>query len=324
VSLCGKKSIHHKGSQREEKSNTKEKKEIMDRTRQSYIYALLAILFWATVPTAFKISLRELDILPMLTIASLTSATILFIVVASGKKIHLLKITTRRELLNSAVLGFINPFLYYLILLKAYQLLPAQVAQPLNMIWPIILVFLSVPVLGQKIEKKSYIALFVSFIGVYIISSQGNLFKPMNSNITGILLATGSSVFWALYFILNVKDKRDEGVKLLLNFIFGSLYLIIAMTITGKWQVEPGLKGVLASAYVGLFEMGIAFLFWLKALQMASNTAKVSNLVYLAPFLSLIFVHFILHESVYYTTPLGLVMIITGIFIQNKRSKVSV
>jgi drug/metabolite transporter (DMT)-like permease len=260
----------------------------------------------------------------MLTIASLTSAVVLFIVVASGKKIHVLKLTTGRELLNSAVLGFINPFLYYLILLKAYQLLPAQVAQPLNMIWPIILVFLSVPVLGQKIEKKSYIALFVSFIGVYIISSQGNLFKPMNSNITGIFLATGSSVFWALYFILNVKDKRDEGVKLLLNFIFGSVYLIIAMIITGKWQIEPGVKGVLASAYVGLFEMGFAFLFWLKALQMASDTAKVSNLVYLAPFLSLIFVHFILHESVYYTTPLGLVMIIAGIFIQNKRSNVPV
>ena len=42
--------------------------------------------------------------------------------------------------------------LYYLILLKAYQLLPAQVAQPLNMIWPVILVFLSVPILKQKRE----------------------------------------------------------------------------------------------------------------------------------------------------------------------------
>jgi drug/metabolite transporter (DMT)-like permease len=293
----------------------------MDRTKQSYIYASLAILFWSTVPTAFKISLRELDILPMLTIASLTSSVILFIVVTSGKKIHLLRLTTSKELLNSAILGFINPFLYYLILLKAYQLLPAQVAQPLNMIWPIILVFLSVPILGQKIERKSFIALFISFTGVYIISSQGSLFKSMNSNITGVLLATGSSVFWALYFILNVKDKRDEGVKLLLNFLFGSLYLLIALIITGKWQIEPGLKGVIASVYVGLFEMGIAFLFWLKALQMASTTAKVSNLVYIAPFISLFFVHYILHEPVYYTTPAGLILIIAGIFVQTNQSK---
>lgn len=296
----------------------------MEKTRQSYIYAGLAIMFWSTVPTAFKISLRELDILPMLTIASLTSTLVLMIVVLASGKTHLIRITTRKQLLKSAILGFINPFLYYLILLKAYQLLPAQVAQPLNMIWPIILVFLSVPILGQKIEKKSYLALFVSFIGVYIISSQGSLFKPFHSNLTGVLLATGSSFFWAFYFILNVKDKRDEGVKLLLNFIFGSIYLIITLIITGMWQFEIGFMGAIASVYVGIFEMGITFLFWLKALQMASTTAKVSNLVYLAPFLSLVFVHYILHEPVYYTTPLGLVMIISGIFIQSKRSKIPV
>lgn len=291
-----------------------------DRTNQSYFYAGLAIIFWSTVPTAFKICLGELDILPMLTIASLTSTLVLFIIVLAGKKSYLLKETTLKGLLNSAILGCINPFLYYLILLKAYQLLPAQVAQPLNMIWPIILVFLSVPILKQKIESKSIIALFISFIGVYIISSQGNLFKPGHSNLTGVLLATGSSIFWAFYFILNVKDKRDEGIKLLLNFTFGSIYLIAIMIITGKWQTNIGLRGAVAAVYIGIFEMGITFFFWLKALSLASTTAKVSNLVYIAPFLSLVFVHFILNEPVYYTTPVGLILIIYGIFVQNRRS----
>jgi drug/metabolite transporter (DMT)-like permease len=293
----------------------------MDKTRQSYLYAGLAIFFWSTVPTAFKISLAELDILPMLTIASLSSALILSVVVITGGKTSLLRLTTRKELLNSAILGFINPFLYYLILLKAYQLLPAQVAQPLNMIWPIILVFISVPVLGQKIGKKSFLALFISFTGVYVISSQGNLFRPFHSHLTGVLLATGSSVFWAFYFILNVKDKRDESIKLLLNFLFGSAYLVVTMIIIGKFEFETGFRGFISSVYVGCFEMGITFFFWLKALQLASTTAKVSNLVYLAPFLSLVFIHFILHEPVYYTTPVGLIIIISGIFVQNYRSK---
>jgi drug/metabolite transporter (DMT)-like permease len=292
----------------------------MDRVKSSYIYAGLAIFFWSTVPTAFKISLGELDILPMLTIAAITSMMVLLVVVLAGNKTVLIRKTSWKELLNSALLGFINPFLYYLILLKAYQLLPAQVAQPLNMIWPIILVFLSVPILGQKIERESFIALFISFAGVYIISSQGNLFKAGHSNFTGVILATFSSVFWAIYFILNVKDKRDEAVKLFLNFLFGSCYLVVAMIITGKWQVDIGFKGAIASIYIGIFEMGITFFFWLKALQMASTTDKVSNLVYFAPFLSLVFVHFILHEPVYYTTPFGLLLIISGILIQTRKS----
>jgi len=291
----------------------------MDKTRKSYLYAGLAILFWATVPTAFKISLGELEILPMLTFSSITSAIVLFIAVVAGRKKELIFKSSPKELLSSAILGFINPFLYYLILLKAYQLLPAQVAQPLNMIWPIILVFLSVPILHQRIEKKSFIALFISFAGVYIISSQGKPFSGGQANLTGVLLASGSSIFWALYFILNVKDKRDESVKLLLNFIFGSVYLAVAMIITGKWQLAVSFKGIAASVYVGIFEMGITFLFWLKALQLAKTTDKVSNLVYFAPFLSLIFVHFILHEPVYYTTPAGLLLIISGIVIQNRK-----
>jgi len=292
---------------------------MMSPTRKSYIYAGLAIFFWSTVPTAFKISLGEMDILSMLTIATLSSTAVLTIALFSGRKTGQLMKTTGRELLKSAILGLINPFIYYLILLRAYQLLPAQVAQPLNMIWPVIIVFLSVPILRQKIAGRSYLALLISFVGVYIIASQGKPFTASHSDLKGVFLATGSSLFWAVYFLMNVKDKRDETVKLLLNFIFGSIYLIAAMIITGNFHSVPGLKGVAASVYIGIFEMGITFLFWLRALQMATTTDKVSNLVYLAPFLSLVFVHFIIHEPVYYTTPAGLLLIIIGILIQNRK-----
>jgi drug/metabolite transporter (DMT)-like permease len=290
----------------------------MDRTRLSYIYAGLAVLFWSTIPTAFKIGLAELEVIPMLTVATVTSTIVLFIIVCSGKKLPLLKNITVNELLMSALLGFINPFLYYIILLRAYKLLPAQVAQPLNMIWPIILVFLSVPMLKQRIAGKSFIALFISFIGVYVISSQGQLLHPGRSNPLGMLLATSSSFFWAFYFILNVKDKRDESVKLLTNFLFASVYMILVFLVSGKADQLISLRGALASVYIGVFEMGITFFFWLKALQLAETSDKISNLVYLAPFLSLVFIHFIIKEPVYYTTPVGLVLIISGIYVQNR------
>lgn len=291
----------------------------MDNTGRSYLYGILAILFWATIPTAFKLCLARLDILPMLTIASVVSAAALFLIIVAENKLSLLKRNTPADLLHSALLGLVNPFLYYLILLKAYQILPAQVAQPLNMIWPIILVFLSVPVLKQRIEKKSFVALLISFLGVYIISSQGKILSPGHADITGVLLATGSSVFWAFYFILNVKDKREESVKLFLNFMFASVYLIFALLITGSWPENIEASAVVPAIYIGLFEMGITFYLWLKALQLAPTTDKISNLVYLAPFLSLILVHFVLHEPVFFTTPAGLLLIITGIMIQNRK-----
>jgi drug/metabolite transporter (DMT)-like permease len=293
----------------------------MDRAKLSYIYAGLAVLFWSTIPTVFKIGLGELDVLTMLTIATVTSTIVLFVIVVAGRKIALLKKTGRRDLLSSALLGLVNPFIYYIILLKGYRLLPAQVAQPLNMIWPIILVFLSVPVLKQSIPAKSFAALFISFAGVYIISSQGHPFHPGRSDTTGVILASGSSLFWALYFIFNMKDRRDEAVKLFTNFLFATVYLLIAIAFFRDPESVISFKGAAASVYVGIFEMGITFYFWLKALQLSTTSDKVSNLVYLAPFISLVFVHFILKEPVYYTTPAGLLLIISGIFIQNRRSK---
>lgn len=257
----------------------------------------------------------------MLSIASFTSAIVLFVAAAATGKLHLVKQSGSREIIYSALLGLINPFIYYLILLRAYSLLPAQVAQPLNMIWPIILVFLSVLLLKQNIPVKSFIALFISFAGVYIISSQGNLFHPGRSDAKGVLLATGSSVFWAFYFILNVRDKREESVKLFLNFLFGSVFLLLTLIFTGQWKLPLTTKGVFAAVYIGLFEMGITFFLWLKALRLAPSTDKVSNLVYIAPFLSLIFVHFILKEHIYYTTPAGLLLIISGIILQNSKQR---
>jgi len=256
----------------------------------------------------------------MLTIATFTSTIALFILLIALKKFDLVLKTTGKELLSSAFLGLLNPFIYYIILLKAYRLLPGQVAQPLNMIWPIILVFLSVPILKQKIPAKSFLALFISFAGVYIISSQGHPFKPGSSDPLGVLLATGSSVFWSLYFIYNMKDKRDESVKLFTNFLFASLFLIIATFATGNWHPVLSLKGFGASVYVGVFEMGITFFFWLKALQLAETSDKVSNLVYLAPFISMVLLYFIIKEPVYYTTPVGLLLIISGIWVQNRKA----
>jgi len=217
-------------------------------------------------------------------------------------------------------MGFLNPFLYYIILFKAYSLLPAQVAQPLNMVWPIVLVFMSIPLLKQKVSTRSFIALFISFTGVYFISSQGDLLKPGNSNPLGIGLALGSSVIWSLFFIYNVRDERDDEVKLFLGFVFATIFIVLTNIITGNIHAPP-IKGLAAAIYTGCFEMGITFVFWLKALRISKSASRISIYVYLAPFLSLVFIHIFVGEYIYLTTIMGLVLIITGILVQKLRLK---
>jgi drug/metabolite transporter (DMT)-like permease len=215
-------------------------------------------------------------------------------------------------------MGALNPFIYYLVLFKAYDILPAQVAQPLNMVWPIILVFLSVILLGQKIRAISFIALFISFTGVYFISSQGEPWAFRFRDPQGVALALCSSVIWSFYWILNVKKGGDETLLLALNFFFASIYITLLMVILDRFH-GLSLLGVGLAVYSGAFEMGITFLLWIKAMKLSQSTDKISNLVYIAPFLSLIFIHFLVGEQIYVTSVAGLSLIIIGIILEKIR-----
>jgi len=53
----------------------------------------------------------------------------------------------------------------------------------------------------------------------------------------------------------------------------------------------------------------------MNALKFSKNTAKVSNLIYFSPFVSLIIIHFMVGEMIHLSTIAGLVLIITGIMI---------
>lgn len=287
----------------------------MTNQNRSYLFAISAILLWSTVGTAFKITLRHLNYAQLLFFSSLVSVIILGIFISVNGQFRLIRQTSTKQLGYSALLGFLNPFAYYLILFKAYSLLKAQEAVALNYIWPMMLVLLSVPVLKQKIKFISVIALLISFSGAIIIATKGRPFSLDLSEPLGVGLALSSALFWAMFWLLNVRDQREETLKLFMNFLFGFLYTLIYCVFTGN-LIIPGFEGALGSVYIGLFEMGITFVLWLKALKYAENTAKVSNLVYLSPFISLVFISLIIGEKILPSTIAGLTLIITGIVLQ--------
>ena len=292
----------------------------MKDQKKAYIFALIAVMFWSTVAVAFKLTLTELhhDHIQMLFLASISSLFILFIAVLSQKKLYLLKKLTAKDYLFSAFLGSLNPFLYYLILFKAYDLLPAQEAQPLNYTWSIMLVLLSVPILKQKISWKSFIAIIISFFGVYVISSHGDILSFKFTNSYGAMLALSTAVIWAFFWIYNAKDDKDAAVRLFLNFVFGTIYITITVLVFSDIS-SISFKGILGGTYIGFFEMGLTFLLWSKALKLSVTTAKVSNLIFLSPFVSLVLIHYILpNEDVLLSTYIGLIFIVAGIYMQRK------
>ncbi len=287
----------------------------MSRQTQAYVYAGCAILLWSTVASAFKVSLRYVEAPHMLLYAALVSTAVLFVVAAWQRKLGQALSCSPKQYLRSAALGFLNPFLYYLVLFEAYDRLPAQEAQPLNYMWPIVVVILSVPLLKQPIGRVSLAAIGVSFFGVLVISTRGDLLGFSLSDPIGTALAVGSAFIWAAFWLSNVRDDRDEVVKLLLSFVFGLAFVsAAAFALAGPPPLDP--RGIGGSVYVGVFEMGVTFVLWMRALSLSRTTAQVSNLVYLSPFLSLVLISVIVGETILPSSVIGLVFIIGGIVIR--------
>ena len=166
--------------------------------------------------------------------------------------------------------------------------------------------------LRQRIRIASWLGIFVSFFGVLLLSTRGDLLGLRFGDPLGVGLALSSSVIWALYWILNMKDSRAPVEKLFLGFFFGTIYVGVYAWLKG-FAMMPPLAGLVGGIYVGVFEMGITFLFWLAALEASENTARISNLIFLSPFVSLLLLHFVAGEEILVSSILGLVFIVVGI-----------
>ena len=287
----------------------------MQDQRKAYLYALGAVLVWSTVASAFKISLRSLSPPHLLLYANLTSVVLLGLLLLCRRELGLALPKSPREFLRSAGLGLLNPFLYYLILFKAFALLPAQEAQPLNYTWAITLSILAVPLLKQRLKLREIIAILISYSGVLVISTRGDLFGLNFSDPFGVALALGSTVVWALYWIYNARGDRPPLAGLFLNFLC-ALPLIFIYCLLFTEMRAPDLTGLLGAIYVGCFEMGISFFLWLQALRYTKSTARISSLIFISPFISLVPIYFVVGEEILPSTFYGLVLIVAGLVLQ--------
>lgn len=292
------------------------------RFEPAFLYGALAVLLWSTVSTAFKLSLRYLSPLGLLFFSSLVSTLFLFAYLFIFHR-NLIGKEHLKNLILSLKAGILNPFVYYLMLFNAYHRLPAQQAQVLNYTWAIVLPLMTLAVRKERLKWRDIGALLFSFVGVIIISTKGNLRQLDFTDPIGVIIAISTSVVWAGYWIINMQDQRPAIIKLSYNFLVGTLLILVWSLATmgfmdASWFIANISIhwGILAAVWVGIFEMGFTFLIWYKALEKAPSTASVSNLIFITPFLALVFIRIILREPIFPATIIGLVIIIASNILQ--------
>ncbi|MFG6666894.1 DMT family transporter [Halomonas sp. HNIBRBA4712] len=280
----------------------------MNQDRQAIAFGLAAVALWSTVATAFKVALAFMTPLELMWIAALVSWALMGALVV------------KRGLLTQALSGWktaawaglMNPVAYYLVLFAAYDRLPGQEAMALNYTWGLTMALLAVPILGQRLALKDLAAGCVAYAGVWVIATRGQVLNVNFEDPLGVALALASTLIWALYWLLNTRDAREPLVGQWQNFSVG-LPILTVLLLLGPGFTWHGPAALGAGVYVGLFEMGIAFIFWQLAVHRVSRTAKVTNLIFLSPPVSLLLLHVVVGEPLMMSTFIGLALILIGL-----------
>lgn len=287
----------------------------MSQDRQAILYGLGAVALWSTVATAFKIALAWMSPLELMWLAAFVSWVLMGALVFKQGNIET---ALRSGWKTAAWAGLMNPVAYYLVLFAAYDRLPGQEAMALNYTWALAMAFLAVPILGQRLTRIDIVAGLIAYAGVWVIATRGSVIDVDFADPLGVILALASTLLWALYWLLNAKDKRQPLVGQWQNFSVG-LPVLTALLLLGpglQWHGWPALG---AGVYVGLFEMGVAFILWQLAVHNVSRTAKVSNLIFLSPPVSLLLLSLVVGEPIFPSTLVGLGLILLGLGVQQRQ-----
>ncbi|NBI69343.1 hypothetical protein D1646_21770 [Pseudoflavonifractor sp. 60] len=282
--------------------------------KREYLFAGISILFWGSTASVMTLMADGLSSIATTFYNSLVAAGFLFFLNLFTRRLPLLRSLSIRVLLRLVALGLIGMLSVSMLLYYGLTHLKAQQAFIINYLWPILIILFAWPILGQRMTIRKTAALLLSFLGVVIVATEGDLSNPSQLDTGGVLACVLAASCYALFSVLNLKVTCDKFVATMIYYTASALVILPVLLWTeGVLALTlPQWGGVL---WMGALSNGLSYATWAMAMD-RGDPAKLSNLAYLTPFISLIYIFFVLHEPIHWTSLAGLFFILLGVAVQ--------
>lgn len=283
--------------------------------KKSYFYAITTVLIWSTMAAVVKSMLFDIPNLQALSISSYIAFAFLLLLNAKNGMLREVKQYKARDYLVISGLGFIGLFVYSALYYYGLSQLSAQEACILNYLWPIMIVVFSCIILKERMTVMKGVAIGCSFLGIVILS-MGNQGSATGNTILGIISCVVAAICYGLFSVLNKKSNYNQNISMMLIWLVTAVCSMILGLMTESWVPIYGMQWI-GLLWLGVVIDAVAYLLWALALNGAENTAKIANLAYLTPFLSVVISAVFLKEPVQLRALIALVFIIGGILVQS-------
>ena len=289
--------------------------------KKAYFFAAVSIIFWSSLAAISKLMLNDFSSYVILTFSSFFAFLALLAVNFFKGNLKQLKNYKVKDYIITTLICLPGTFLYYVFLYLGTDRMEASKAFIINYLWPIMSVVFACIILKEKVTLRKCIAFALSFLGVFTVASD-NLLNFKSTSFIGVFFLILAAVCYGLFTVLNKKWDYDYLISMMISF-FVTIIFSLAIVLSLRQELYANAIQILGFAYNGIFIMAIATVTWALALKLG-GTAKISNLAYITPFLSLVWTFLILQEPIKPLSLLGLIIIVIGIFIQLKDNKKAV
>lgn len=283
--------------------------------KKNYTYALLTVSIWATMAASVKLLMNNIPNLETLAVSSVFAFVFLLIMNIKNGSIKEMGKYSAKDYVTMAGHGFLGLFLYSALYYYGLTQLTSQEACILNYLWPIMLVVFSSVILKEKLTGTKIIAMLFSFFGIIILSTGSGNMATSNTAL-GMLSCIVAAACYGLFSVLNKKADYNQNIAMMVIWFVVAVCSAVLGPFIEVWKPIAGMQW-LGMLWLGVVIDAVAYLLWALALKGAENTAKIANLAYLTPFLSVIISAIVLKEQIRMRAIIALLFIVGGILFQS-------
>lgn len=268
-----------------------------------YLYALGAILCWASLPAATGSGLNELSIEELM-FYSFSAAAIF---------LYLQDIVTHRTFrlvipgFKACLFGFWGIFVYHYLYYLALERAPLAEGAILATTWSLWIVIFSSILLLRQLVPSILGSAILGFAGAVMVIGSGKELSFASNHMQGYMLALCCGVIWSSFSVGLPRLKLKEEPMTTFTVI-AALCSTVLFILTMPHAI-PSLKAILSALYLGCVPLGLSFFLWNRAVT-GGNLVVIGFLSYLTPPLAVLLVAVIHSQKIPGQVIVGMLVII--------------
>ncbi|VVS91467.1 DMT family transporter [Desulfoluna spongiiphila] len=271
----------------------------------SYLYALGAILCWASLPAAVGSGLSGLS----------TESLMFYSFVPAALYLYLQNVVLTRSLrlyvpgLSASLWGVAGIFGYHWVYYMAMDNAPLAEAAILATTWSFWIVVFSSVLVFRRIKGSVLATALMGMAGAALVISAGKALSFDAVYMKGYLQALLCGLIWSSFSVaLPRLDSRHSPMAAFT--VYAAALSTALFLLTGPHPV-PDARSLASAVYVGLVPLGLSFFLWNRALA-TGNLSIIGFLSYLTPPLAVLLVALIHGQHVPGRVLLGMGVIIAA------------